>query len=430
MTSDVGGIDCNDGGGTCTQNYDNGTPVTLTATPNTNATFVGWSGACSGTSSTCQVTMDQARDVTATFATPTVTLTVHITGNGATLTTDGFACEASTCTKDYAGGTAVTLAETPAADSSFVGWSGDCSGTGTTCDLTMSQDRDVTATFSSNTPNPTLTVRLAGVGHGRADSTSDPGIACGADCVETYTNGQVVTLAAKAKKGSAFKSFTGCDSVQGKTCTVTLDTDRTVVVTFDPKRWLRLKIPSQLVLHAPYGRAKITARVERNGKPLKGARVNVSIHCPGEKKSKRHGRTNRKGVVRFHDGRDMPNSVRLLSCRVIAKTTVNHHKLKAHGRVRFIHPYWLKVLSQSKDGRHVVIDAFARPGWTFYAYVNATRIKKGKTHKNGWVKISLPTARPGDLIWLAGINHHYYSHVVTLGKTPKTAKVNPDHSKR
>src|SRR5205814_7290392 len=37
------------------------------ATPAAHSNFSGWSGACSGSDSTCQVTMDQARDVTATF---------------------------------------------------------------------------------------------------------------------------------------------------------------------------------------------------------------------------------------------------------------------------------------------------------------------------------------------------------------------------
>lgn len=31
------------------------------------STFVGWSGACSGTDAACAVTMDQARSVTASF---------------------------------------------------------------------------------------------------------------------------------------------------------------------------------------------------------------------------------------------------------------------------------------------------------------------------------------------------------------------------
>jgi vibriolysin len=41
--------------------------VALTATPDPGSLFAGWSGDCSGTGS-CQVTMSQARSVTATFA--------------------------------------------------------------------------------------------------------------------------------------------------------------------------------------------------------------------------------------------------------------------------------------------------------------------------------------------------------------------------
>ena len=47
--------------------YDPGTPVTLTATA-TSGTFVGWSGgSCSGSASTCDITIDADATVTATF---------------------------------------------------------------------------------------------------------------------------------------------------------------------------------------------------------------------------------------------------------------------------------------------------------------------------------------------------------------------------
>jgi hypothetical protein len=49
-----------------TAGYMGGALVTLTATPNNNDTFTGWSGACSGTG-TCQVTMDAAKSAVATF---------------------------------------------------------------------------------------------------------------------------------------------------------------------------------------------------------------------------------------------------------------------------------------------------------------------------------------------------------------------------
>jgi hypothetical protein len=45
-----------------------GTQVTLNAAPGANAVFSGWSGACSGTATTCQVTMNSNLNVTATFS--------------------------------------------------------------------------------------------------------------------------------------------------------------------------------------------------------------------------------------------------------------------------------------------------------------------------------------------------------------------------
>src|SRR5919204_1679823 len=62
--SSPAGISC---GYTCQAGFDAGTTVTLTPTPEASSTFTGWSGDCSGSGS-CQVTMDRAHSVTATFA--------------------------------------------------------------------------------------------------------------------------------------------------------------------------------------------------------------------------------------------------------------------------------------------------------------------------------------------------------------------------
>lgn len=64
VTSAPTGIDC---GGTCSAGFPQETAVTLTATAATGSTFTGWSGDCAGTSTTCTVSMAQARTVTATF---------------------------------------------------------------------------------------------------------------------------------------------------------------------------------------------------------------------------------------------------------------------------------------------------------------------------------------------------------------------------
>ena len=75
-------------------------------------------------------------------------LTVTRLGSGSgtvTSSPSGIDCGA-TCAAAFSNGTMVTLTATPVAGSTFTGWGGDCSGTGT-CTVTMDQDRGVTATF-------------------------------------------------------------------------------------------------------------------------------------------------------------------------------------------------------------------------------------------------------------------------------------------
>ena len=56
--------------GVCGQGYDEGTVVSLTATPDPGNVFVEWQGNCSG-AGTCSVTMSEPRSVTAVFAVAT-----------------------------------------------------------------------------------------------------------------------------------------------------------------------------------------------------------------------------------------------------------------------------------------------------------------------------------------------------------------------
>jgi hypothetical protein len=64
VTSVPAGIDCMPD---CSEDYEVGTVVTLTAVAANGSTFVGWQGPCSGTGD-CVVTMDQALTVTADFS--------------------------------------------------------------------------------------------------------------------------------------------------------------------------------------------------------------------------------------------------------------------------------------------------------------------------------------------------------------------------
>lgn len=64
VTSSPAGISC---GTACSSAFVRGTVVTLTARAIANRVFAGWSGACSGTATTCTLTMDGDKAVTASF---------------------------------------------------------------------------------------------------------------------------------------------------------------------------------------------------------------------------------------------------------------------------------------------------------------------------------------------------------------------------
>lgn len=151
-------------GNKCAQPYSAGAVVSLTAKPGSDSTFSGWSGACAGTG-TCTVAVNGAVNVGATFV--LIPRTGGGGGGGSTSTTFSLQVGRSNpgtvaatpsgdkaincgkeCSAKYASGTVVTLTATPPAGQSFLGWGGACSGTATTCTVTMSTTRSVQANFS------------------------------------------------------------------------------------------------------------------------------------------------------------------------------------------------------------------------------------------------------------------------------------------
>src|SRR5205085_1664600 len=109
------------------------------------------------------------------------------------------------------------------------GWSGCDSVSGAACTVTMTAARSATAAFAIQTF--TLTAGKAGLGSGPVTS-SPAGINCGATWSASYNYNTVVTLTAAPAVGSLFTGWTGCDSVSGTTCTVTLSAARSVNAAF------------------------------------------------------------------------------------------------------------------------------------------------------------------------------------------------------
>jgi alpha-tubulin suppressor-like RCC1 family protein len=228
VASSPSGISC---GAACSSSFNSGTSVTLTATPDVNSTFTGWSGSgCSGTG-LCTVSMTAPHSVTATFAAIPHEISVAVTGAGAgsvISTPSGISC-GSTCSATFNSGTLVTLIATPGSNSTFTGWSGGgCTGTGV-CRVTLTALQTVTANFII-TPYR-LTIGKNGSGDGVITSTP-AGISCGATCSVLFDSKTSVTLSATAEPNSTFTGWSGGGCTGTGTCTLTLDAAKNVTATF------------------------------------------------------------------------------------------------------------------------------------------------------------------------------------------------------
>lgn len=172
---------------------------------------------------------DSAYSNTATATTPAIQRTLAVsklgTGSG-TVTGTGISC-GSDCTQTYNDGTSATLTATANTGSDFTSWSGCTVASGNTCTVFMTDNKSVAATFTLG--QRMLTVGKSGAGSGAVTGT---GISCGADCSESYAYGTSVSFTATPGTGSKLTSWTGCDSVNGNACSVTVTANRSVTAAF------------------------------------------------------------------------------------------------------------------------------------------------------------------------------------------------------
>lgn len=263
-----------DASGTVTLNpagpsYAPGTSVTATVNPASNSEFVRWEASasnCQGsTSPSCTFTVDfdgmGIRAYLQEKATTTHTLSLSWASSAANAYTAGQPgggylvldtsggidfTNGSTKLTDQPGNVVVSF---PAGRSvplkavynslttQFVGWSGACSGTAPTCNVTMSSNVQVSASFRA-LDNYTLTIKTSGLGSGTV--TAFP-------ARDSYSPGQVVVLTATPSAGSKVfqwlsnggqfgandPNYPICTTIPAPaTCQVTMDLNRTVTVNF------------------------------------------------------------------------------------------------------------------------------------------------------------------------------------------------------
>ncbi len=233
------GINCGEGNSTCTVSIAMEGMDTLTASANGASNFTGWSGDCSGSNSTCLLTMTGDKTVTATFdLTPTLTPTPTPTPTPTATPTPTDTPTPTTTPTPFA--TVDTPTPTP------------------TVTATSTPTPTATPTITptpTNTPTPTptptatptltptpiingnLTLSLVGTGGGSVSaSNSTCSRALGSDplaCTFTLPLG-TMTLTALASTNSAFLSWSsnsGC--ANDTTCTVDFLADMEVEARFD-----------------------------------------------------------------------------------------------------------------------------------------------------------------------------------------------------
>jgi len=144
VASEAPGIDCPTA---CSVAWDGGARVTLHAAAADNLRFVRWSGACTGTDTTCELTMDGPKTATALFGPSTYTGRVSVVGKGlVTNPATGLRC-ARTCSARFDADQTFAFKATSVQGWKFTGWAGDCRGK-TLCRLRFDKPHAVRATFT------------------------------------------------------------------------------------------------------------------------------------------------------------------------------------------------------------------------------------------------------------------------------------------
>lgn len=297
VTSLPAAINC---GTSCTGYFTGGSTVTLTAAPNASSKFASWSGACSGTQASCNVTLpvgaSAATNVTALFADATVPLnaalddtlvwsTPAVTGD-----VGGWFGQTAVMRAGDATGSARSAKITDSQNSSIqttvtgpgtlsyywsvssesgydflsfyidgVRQSGRISGAvGFTQqswsipagshvlkwtyskDASLSSGSDAgyldTVLFTASAPTTNYTLSLTKTNPSYGSVTSSPaGISCGTTCSTAsaaYASGTRVTLTARASLGRRFSAWSGACTGTSTTCTVTMSAARSVTAAF------------------------------------------------------------------------------------------------------------------------------------------------------------------------------------------------------
>jgi hypothetical protein len=240
ILNSLGNIYC---GSICSSQVSKGTVITLSTISDFSSTFSGWSGACSGSASTCTVTMDASTSVTANFkdtslASGLPSLLSYATQNIGT--TSG----AQIATLSNAGAGAMTISSiTSTGDFGVTHSCGSGLNSGGFCTLnitfkpTAEGTRIGSVIITSNAPGSPHSIALSGIGQGGTGQLGSSALSYAAQSVGTTSAAQTLTF---RNTGLAALNIAGIvssgDFVRTTTCgaTLAIGANCSISVSFSP----------------------------------------------------------------------------------------------------------------------------------------------------------------------------------------------------
>jgi uncharacterized repeat protein (TIGR02543 family) len=191
--------------------------VELTAEPADGWTFVGWEGDLSGDENPTEITMDDDKEVTAVFERRDYALNINTDGEGSV--NEEVVSEPN---KDYTFETVVELTASPADGWNFVRWEGDLEGSDNPQEISIDEEKTVTAVFERESFE--LTVDVTGQGNVNEEQVGQAKTA--------YGYNSIVELTAEPDEGWEFDEWQGDLSGDDNPKEITIDGNKNVTAVF------------------------------------------------------------------------------------------------------------------------------------------------------------------------------------------------------
>lgn len=225
VASELPGIACPPA---CSIAWESGSVVRLNAEATADRSrFAGWSGSCSR--EVCELTVDAAKSVTATFVEQRTLRVAVVRAGGAGRVSsrpEGLDCPGAACESLFDLGAGVVLSATADPRSRLLGWSLPACASRTTCSVSLADDRTVTVRFGPGA------YRLAASVSGKGRVTSSPaGLSCTASCAHSFPYGRSVRIRATPAKDWRFSGWSGACRGRGA-CVVKVTKASAVRATF------------------------------------------------------------------------------------------------------------------------------------------------------------------------------------------------------